>query len=247
MSKRSRFISPLGSQCFNGLQSLFKSTENNFYTILKLIWDELGCKKLLLVRFDILALFLITMTNDDKISRRKRHIFTRQIQMHLSQQPKFLLYISLHFRNLHRIFIIYNKRESPSLTISEIIASEISGYYMSKRSRFRPPFGSQRVGGSKSLLKSAQHHFYTIFPLMWDKLSCKKLILVRFEILGLFLNTTTTDDKISRRNRDNLVQQIRMQLSQQQKSFSLFFFFFAFLKSTSNFLFFGEKKKSLIS
>ena len=103
---------------------------------------------------------------------------------------------------------------------------------MSKRSRFRPCFGSQRVNGSQSLLKSARHHFYTFFLLILGKLCCKKFLLVRFEILALFLNTITSDGKISCRVRDDLAQQFQMQLSQEPTSFSLSFF--AFPKSTSN-------------
>ena len=68
---------------------------------------------------------------------------------------------------------------------------------MPKRSRFRTPFDSQRVNGSQSL-----HHFSTIVLLTWDKLIFKKLLLVRCKILGLFLNTMTTDQKISRLNRE---------------------------------------------
>ena len=115
---------------------------------------------------------------------------------------------------------------------------------MGKSSPFRTPFSSQRVNRSQSLLKHARHHFYTTFPLVLEKSSCKKCLLVRFEILGLFLNTMTTDDKISRWKRDNFVQKIQMQLSQEPKAISLFFF--PFLKSRSNFEYFG-KKKSLIT
>ena len=77
---------------------------------------------------------------------------------------------------------------------------------MYKRSRLRTPVESQRVNGSQSPLKSARHHFYPIFSLTWDKFSCKKLLLVRFEILGPLFNTMSSDDNISRRNRANLAQ-----------------------------------------
>ena len=90
---------------------------------------------------------------------------------------------------------------------------------MSKRFRFKKHFHSQRVNRSKSLLKSSRHHFYTISQVIWDKVSCKKLHLVKLETLGLFLNTMTTDDKISRRKRDNFAQQFQMSLSQEPKIF----------------------------
>ena len=114
---------------------------------------------------------------------------------------------------------------------------------MSKRSRFRTHFGSQSVIGSQSLLKSARLHLSTILPIIWVKLSCKKLLLVRFEILGLLVETMTSNDKISRRNGDNSAQQVQMKLSQKPKTFSEFSF--AFLKSISNFGYFPEKKSPI--
>ena len=51
--------------------------------------------------------------------------------------------------------------------------------------------------------------------------------------LRLFVNTLTVDEKHYLLNRDNLTQQIQIQLSQKQKTFSEFFF--AFSKSILNF------------
>ena len=56
--------------------------------------------------------------------------------------------------------------------------------------------------------------------------------LVRCEILTLFVNTLTTDDKYSRRNMMNFTQQLEAPLSQKQKTFSEFFI--AFLKGALN-------------
>ena len=58
-------------------------------------------------------------------------------------------------------------------------------------------------------------------------------LLVISEILGLFLNTLTTDEKYSLRNSENLSESIKMQLSKTQKTFSGLLA--AFLKSLSNF------------
>ena len=52
-------------------------------------------------------------------------------------------------------------------------------------------------------------------------------------IVRLFVNTLTVNDKHYLLNRDNLTQPIQIQLSQKQKIFSEFFF--AFLKSILNF------------
>ena len=53
------------------------------------------------------------------------------------------------------------------------------------------------------------------------------------KILSLFVNTLTVNEKHHLLNRDNLTQEIQMQLSEKQKTFSEFFF--AFLKSILNF------------
>ena len=62
------------------------------------------------------------------------------------------------------------------------------------------------------------------------KLSWKKLLIVRYEISGVFVNTLTANGKYSRRNRESFQQQIQIQLSQKRQTFS--WFFIAFLKST---------------
>ena len=57
-----------------------------------------------------------------------------------------------------------------------------------------------------------------------------------WNILGLFLNTLTADDKYSLPVRRNLLQHFQMQLSRKQKTLSPFFFFvFAFSKFIFNF------------
>ena len=82
------------------------------------------------------------------------------------------------------------------------------------------------------MLKSARHHYYPIFPCIWDILSWKKSALVWSEILRLFVNTLTADNKYSRCNVHNFAQQVQTPLSQKQKTFC--WFFIAFLKCAWN-------------
>ena len=63
-------------------------------------------------------------------------------------------------------------------------------------------------------------------------MSWAKSTLVCSEILTLFVNTLTTDDKYSRRNMLNFTQQLEALLSQKQKTFSGWFL--AFLKCALN-------------
>ena len=66
------------------------------------------------------------------------------------------------------------------------------------------PFGSERVNESQKNLKSAKKDFYPTFSLFWAKMSYKKLFLIRYEILGLPVNTMTANYEYSRSNRENL-------------------------------------------
>ena len=70
-------------------------------------------------------------------------------------------------------------------------------------------------------------------------MSFAKSALVRSEILTLFVNTLTTDDKYSRRNMLNFTQQLEAPLSQKQKTFSGLFL--AFLKCALNLEHFQKK------
>ena len=65
------------------------------------------------------------------------------------------------------------------------------------------------------MLKSALIHYYLIFPSIWDILSWKKSALVWSEILRLFVNSLTADNKYSRCNVQNFAQQVQTPLSKK--------------------------------
>ena len=113
---------------------------------------------------------------------------------------------------------------------------------MSKRPSSMQRIGRQHVNGSQTLLRSAWNQFHTTPPLISDRGSRKRLVLVRSEVLGQFVNTLTANSKHSRQNRENLSQQVPMLTSLKLKSCSRLFI--AFLKSTLNFEFLEEKYQS---
>ena len=117
--------------------------------------------------------------------------------------------------------------EYPGLIFSEIIDT-----YTSKRSCLRTPFANERVNGFQTLLKSARHHYYSLFSSIRGKLSWKKSPSVWHEILRLLVNALSVDYKYSGSNMQNLPQQFQTPLSQKQKTFS--WFFIAFLKCAWN-------------
>ena len=70
-------------------------------------------------------------------------------------------------------------------------------------------------------------------------MSWNKSPIVGSEILTMFVNTLTNDDKYSRRNMLNFTQQLEASFSQKQKTFSRFFI--AFLKCALNLKHFEQK------
>ena len=103
-------------------------------------------------------------------------------------------------------------------------------------------FGSQHGNGSQTPPRSARNHFDTTIPLIRGRASRKKLVLVRSEVLGQFVNTMTADYKYFRQNLENLPEQVQTQISLKPKTFAGFFI--ASLKSTLNLEYFEKKDES---
>ena len=95
--------------------------------------------------------------------------------------------------------------------------------YMCKKARFRLSFLKEHCKLVSTLFKFEQQHMYHIYWSTGRQLSCKISLLVIWESLRLFLNTMSAVDKCSLTNRDNLMQPIHMQLSQNLKTFCGFF------------------------
>ena len=143
-----------------------------------------------LVTSEIFRLFVNTLTPDDKYSTGNMQIFWKQLQTLLSQEEK-------TFRGF---FIAFQK-----------CAWNLE--YSVRKEEY------QRVNGFETLLKSARHSYFPLFPQLPDKLNWKKSALVTTEIFRLFVNTLTPDDKYSRRNMQIFWQQLETPLSQKGKTF----------------------------
>ena len=165
-------------------------------------------------------------------SRRKMQNFPHQHQTQLSQKWKAFSRFFIAFLKFTSSLEHFEKKMSLLAEVfPKILAPKEVDTQMSKRPYIRTRFGEQRVSGYEILLKSAQHNYYRIFRWIWVKLSCKKTVLVRSEILGHFVNTFTGEYMYSRRKMENFPHQLQAQLSQKWKAFSRFFI--AFLKCTS--------------
>ena len=103
---------------------------------------------------------------------------------------------------------------------------------MCKKSRFRLPLEKENGKPVSTLLKGELQHMDHIYLSMGRQLSCKKSLVVIFNILRVFVCTLSVVDKYSFTKRDNLTDAIQMQLSRKQKSSC--HIFSTFLKSSLN-------------
>ena len=113
---------------------------------------------------------------------------------------------------------------------------------MSKRPCFMQRFGSHHGYVSQTPPRSARNHFDTTIPLISSRASRKRLVLVRSQVLGQFVNTMTADYKYFCQNLENLPQQVQTQISLKPKTFAGFFI--ASLKSPLHLEYFEKKDES---
>ena len=110
---------------------------------------------------------------------------------------------------------------------------------MSVNSCLRRPCDKQHCKRLQTLLKSERQKLYQIHRSLWKKLSYKKSLFGIGNILALFVNTLTADEKYTLLSGFNLTQPIQMQLPKKQKVVCQIFS--EFLKSISNFEQFEKK------
>ena len=84
---------------------------------------------------------------------------------------------------------------------------------LTKKRRFRTSFDSQHVQGSQTFVKSSWKSYYHIFSSLWGEMMWETFSLLKFEILGVFVNTWTADYKYKVPDSENLQLPIQMQLS----------------------------------
>ena len=77
---------------------MLKSARHHYYPIFPCIWDILSWKK-----SEILKLFVITLTADNKYSRCNVHNFAQQVQTHYFKNKTLFVDFLLHFWNVHAI------------------------------------------------------------------------------------------------------------------------------------------------
>ena len=107
---------------------------------------------------------------------------------------------------------------------------------LSEKHCFKTLFDSQHVKSPQTLVKSAWENFHQIFSSPWENLIWERSPLVICQILDVFRNTLTANDKYLVRDCENFLSPIQMQIALKVKNCSNFFV--PFLESISNFKYF---------
>ena len=116
--------------------------------------------------------------------------------MQLSWNEKFFINFLFHFRNLHYILnILKDKMIVVANVFPKLQTVEILVISLSKKCRFRTRFDSQHVKASQILAKAQWEHLGAAFSSLFWKLIWKMSPLVLGEILGVFVNILTADEK----------------------------------------------------
>ena len=112
------------------------------------------------------------------------------------KNKKHFLGFFFHLWNLHQILNIFKEKKIVIANVFPKLAT-VQGLVTSLtiQCRLKTSFDSQHVKRSQTVLKSSWEHFYHIFPSLWGETIWNISPWLKFEIIGLFVNTWTADCK----------------------------------------------------
>ena len=101
-----------------------------------------------------------------------------------------------HLLNVHQILDIFKKKKIVIANVFPKLAT-VQGLDtpLTIQRRLKIFFDSQHVKRFQTLVKSWWKHFYHIFSSLWIEMTWKISPWLKFEIIGLFVNTWTADYK----------------------------------------------------
>ena len=119
-----------------------------------------------------------------------------------------------HLWNLHELLNIFKQKKIviadvfPKLTTVKGLVTPLT-----IQSRLKTSFDSQHVKRFQTLVKFSWENFYQFLSSLWAEMIWKRSPILKFEIIGLFANTRSTDYKYPVTDCDNLPFPIQIQLS----------------------------------
>ena len=172
-------------------------------------------------------------TANDKYPIGVVRIWRSLFKGYLKNEKHFLNFLGI-FWNLHQILNIFKKKKIfiatvfPKLqTVKDLVRP------LSEKCSFKNFSGSEHVKGPQTFVELEWEHFYDIFSSLWEEMIWKIDSLLKFDILGLFVNTLAANYKYSVQDCENSSFSIQTQLSWKRTIFSQFYV--PFLESSSNF------------
>ena len=132
---------------------------------------------------------------------------------YLKNKNHFLVFL-LHLWNLHQILNTLKKKKIVRASVLPKLAT-VQGLVtpLSIQRALKTSFNSQQGKRVQTLVKSSWEHFYHIFPSLWGQIIWKLSPWLKFEIIGLFANTWTSDYKYPVTDGENLPFPNQIQLS----------------------------------
>ena len=214
LSMQQRLKTCFDSQHVKPIQTLVKSSWGHFYNIFSSMWGEMIQKISLWLKFEIIGLFANTWTTDYKYPVTDCENLPSPFKSSYLKNKKHFLGFLFHLWNLHQILNIFKKNKIvrgnvfPKLGTVQGLVTPLTIQRRLKRS-----FESRHVKAFQTLVKSSWEQFYHIFSSLWREMIWKITPWLKFEIIGLFVNTWTSDYKYPVTDCENLPFPIQIQLS----------------------------------
>ena len=189
-----RLKTSFDSQHVNRFQTLVKSSWEHFYHIFSSLWGEIILKISPWLKFEIIAFFLTHGLPITSILFRILRICGSLFKSSYLKNKKHFLGFLFHLWNLHQISNIFKKKKIvignvfPKLATVQVLVTTLT-----IQRRLKTSFDSQHVKRFQTLVKSSWERFYHIFSSLWGEISWKTSPLLKFGIIGLFVDTWTAD------------------------------------------------------
>ena len=127
---------------------------------------------------------------------------------------KYFVSFLFNLWNFHQILNIFkNKKIVISNVFPKLTTVQILIISLTIQRRLKTSFNSKHVKRFQTLEKPSWEHFYQIFSSLWGEMICKMSPWLKFQIIGLFVKTSTTEYKYTVPDCENLAFPIQFQLS----------------------------------
>ena len=140
-------------------------------------------------------------------------ICNSQFKCNYLKNEKLFVNFLFYFWNLHQILNVLKEKMIVIANLFlklQVVKNLVRPLY--KKGRFRTRLDTQHVNASQVLANSPWGHIYHVFPSISENLISKMCLLVLAEILLVFVNTLTANDKYRNQHCKNLTLPIQMQL-----------------------------------